>query len=239
MDHTFGSLFTGIGAGDYGLEQAGWSCRWQMEPDPYRRAVLERHWPKIERFGDIKDAPAELPGKVELIYGELPDIDPAWWEDVFRLVGLWRAPLWLMEASPTAFEGPPIVQRFVANLGYRWASWRTVGYVSCMRGRAAEIEVACSLKRKRLFILAGLEPPARDLEEARARYGGQATHPQQHLEDRPVLDEVEALVGLPVGWSCICGGTACQCEGRRRAVEEATVVHLLEWLGRWLASTPA
>lgn len=50
----FGSLFTGIGGIDLGLERAGMSCVFQVEFDDFAQKVLRKHWPDVPRFGDIR-----------------------------------------------------------------------------------------------------------------------------------------------------------------------------------------
>lgn len=51
---THGSLYSGIGGFDLGFEQAGLGPLWQLENDPDCIRVLERHWPGVQRFGDIR-----------------------------------------------------------------------------------------------------------------------------------------------------------------------------------------
>jgi len=52
---TVGSLFSGIGGLDLGLERAGMEVIWQSEIDPYACKVLGKHWPKVPNHGNIKD----------------------------------------------------------------------------------------------------------------------------------------------------------------------------------------
>jgi len=51
----FGSLFSGIGGFDLGLDRAGMHCAWQVEIDKHCNTILENHWPEVERYGDIKE----------------------------------------------------------------------------------------------------------------------------------------------------------------------------------------
>ncbi len=72
MTLTFGSLFSGIGGMDLGLERAGWKCVWQCEIDPYATRVLEKHWPHVRRWDDVRTFPPAGEWGCDLIAGGFP-----------------------------------------------------------------------------------------------------------------------------------------------------------------------
>ena len=68
---TVGSLCTGIGGLDRGLEQAGLRVVWQCELDPYCRQVLAAHWPEVPCYDDVRHLPADLE-RVDLVCAGYP-----------------------------------------------------------------------------------------------------------------------------------------------------------------------
>lgn len=69
---TYGSLFSGIGLLDLGVEMAtGARCVWQAESDAYARSELAARWPNVRRYEDVRDidAKAERP---DIICGGFP-----------------------------------------------------------------------------------------------------------------------------------------------------------------------
>lgn len=69
---TVGSLFSGIGGIDLGLERAGMQVVWQVEKDPFCAAVLRRHWPDIPLYGDIRHIDWSEVAPVDLLAGGFP-----------------------------------------------------------------------------------------------------------------------------------------------------------------------
>lgn len=49
QDITFGSLFSGVGGLDLGLEQTGLKCVFQVENDKHCLTILNRHWPDVPK----------------------------------------------------------------------------------------------------------------------------------------------------------------------------------------------
>jgi DNA (cytosine-5)-methyltransferase 1 len=67
-----GSLFSGIGGLDLGLERAGMTVAWQSEIDLYACKVLAKHWPGVPNHGDIKQIDWRTVEPVDVICGGYP-----------------------------------------------------------------------------------------------------------------------------------------------------------------------
>jgi DNA (cytosine-5)-methyltransferase 1 len=156
---TYGSLFTGIGGLDLGMDRAGWQCRWQVENDPYCTKVLEKHWPDVKRYGDIRAVTGDELEPVDLICGGFPcqDLSQAGkragiegtrsglWFEFARLVGRLRPRYVLIENVPGLLVSDAM-RRVVGELA-------RLGYVGCWRSLRAS-EFGASHLRKRVFIVA-------------------------------------------------------------------------------------
>ena len=68
----FGSLFSGIGGIDLGLQRAGMTPVWHSEIEPYACRVLKKHWPDVPNLGDIRDIDWARVGRVDLVAGGYP-----------------------------------------------------------------------------------------------------------------------------------------------------------------------
>lgn len=176
-----GSLFAGIGGFDLGLERAGMRVAWQVELDPYCRAVLARHFPEAERFEDIREVGAESLCPVDLICGGFPcqDLSAAGrgagldgarsglWAEFARIVRELRPRYVVVENVPALLTGKgkrwdraPVgrVLGDLAEAGYD-AEW------ACLSAR----EFGAPHLRKRVWLVAY---PARDAEAGAASESG-------------------------------------------------------------------
>lgn len=224
---TFGSLFSGIGGMDLGLERSGMQCRWQVEIDPWCRRVLTKHWPQVPKFGDIKEITGKELEPVDLIAGGFPcqpvslagkgkaQEDDRWlWPEFARILRVLRPPFALLENVPGLLvRGFGDVLGDLAEMGYA-AGW---GVLSACRFGAPHM-------RKRLFVVAHSprirrhwgtlpEPPAELLEGEGQGCGGLRTWPEASRT-------VGVAYGVPRGMD------------RIRGLGNAVVPQVAEWIGR-------
>lgn len=154
---TVGSLFSGVGGLDLGLERAGMNVIWQSEIDPFASRVLARHWPTVPNLGDITTIDWSSVERPDLICGGYP-CQP------FSLAGprngtgdprhLWP---WMLDAVRVLRPRYTLLENVAAHLG--------LGFDAVLGGLAeigfdAEWSVvsACSVGaphlRRRLFCVA-------------------------------------------------------------------------------------
>lgn len=155
-----GSLFSGIGGLELGLE-AALDARtvWQVEMDPYARRVLAKHWPLANRqVLDVREAGAATLSPVDIICGGFPcqDISVAGkgaglagsrsglWHEFHRVVRELRPRIVVVENVPALVNrGLDVVLGALAECGYD-AEW----------GVFSAAAVGAPHLRKRLFVLA-------------------------------------------------------------------------------------
>jgi DNA (cytosine-5)-methyltransferase 1 len=160
-----GSLFAGIGGFELGLAQAledsGLAPRvvWQVEIDPWRRAVLARHFPEARRFARVEDQGRSTLAPVDVMCGGFPcqDLSVAnadgrglegdrsgLWYDFERIASELRPRVVVVEnVSALVARGLDRVADGLAALGYD------------VEGRVVEAcEAGLPHRRARLFLVA-------------------------------------------------------------------------------------
>jgi DNA (cytosine-5)-methyltransferase 1 len=160
---TFGSLFSGIGGFDLGLERAGLSCRWQVELDPHCGRLLASRWPDVERWEDVRAVGADL-AAVDLICGGFPcqDLSVAGqraglaggrsglWFDFHRILAIARPQWVLIENVPGLLSS----QRG-ADFATLLRGLVQLGYGVCWRILDAQY-FRLAQRRRRVFIVGSL-----------------------------------------------------------------------------------
>jgi len=112
----FLSIFTGIGMFDYGLELAGMTCSGQIEIDDFKTLVLQKHWPKVERFRDVYQFKGTEVGPVRVVCAGYPcqgesysgerrgTEDDRWlWPEVLRIIKV-KKPTWFIGENVVGHE---------------------------------------------------------------------------------------------------------------------------------------
>jgi DNA (cytosine-5)-methyltransferase 1 len=203
MTLTVGSLFAGIGGLELGLERAGMKTIWQVECDAYARKVLEKHWPNVARFDDVRTVGAHNLEPVDLICGGFPcqDISIAGkgaglagersglWSEFRRLIGELRPRFVLVEnVSALLVRGLGDVLGDLAALGYD-AEW------DCIPAAA----VGAPHRRDRLFIVAYANGESERFQSKSEPGGRTSSEPRDDGTQGPVANSDREHGGQ--GWS--------------------------------------
>ena len=194
---TIGSLFSGIGGLEMGLEMSGLGpVLFQVEKDEYCLKILEKHWPGVKRFKDVKEVTAETASRVDILCGGFPcqDVSAAGkgaglggsrsglWYEFARIVGELR-PEW-------------VVVENVASGGNRWVDavrgdLEREGYTTLPVPLSAA-DVGAPHLRRRVFIV-GHQPvadssgPGRQ-QKPRSTYGNEEKNEGRPEEQDHVLE---------------------------------------------------
>lgn len=233
MAMTFGSLFSGIGGLDLGLEQAGMTCKWQVEIDDYARRVLAKHWPNVPRWGDVRTfPPPDGDWSVDLICGGFPcqDISCAshtksgidgersgLWREFARIIGVVR-PRWVLveNVADLLVRGMGVVLANLAALGFD-AEWSVVP--------------ACALgaphTRSRVFIVAYPASECREKRLGRIRSQGLQVSEVNRRQDQETW-ELSITRALRIS-----DRAASRMDRLRlRGLGNAVVPAVAQWIGR-------
>jgi len=215
MTLTVGSLFSGIGGIDLGLERAGMTVKWHSEIDPFACRVLKKHWPHVPNIGDITQVDWEQTPHVDVIAGGYPcqpfslagkragENDPRHLWPYFRdAISVLRPRYALLEnvRGHLSMGGLSVIGNLAA-IGYD-AEWRVVSAAS----------VGANHRRDRLFIVAypssvNVEKQALVATKKRLRWqfrGSQGWRGNEHWQtDQPSMVGVDD--GFP-NWVDRCKG---------------------------------
>jgi DNA (cytosine-5)-methyltransferase 1 len=229
-----GSLFSGIGGIDLGLERAGMRVVWQVENDEYARDVLRKHWPDAALYDDVRSVGAANLPPVDLVCGGFPCQDISYAGYGAGLAGE-RSGLWREFARIIRELGPRyVVVENVAALLDRGLG-DVLGALSDL-GFDAEWSVvsACSVgaphMRQRVFVVA----------HAHGFDGRPWLRDPASRADRP-LQALDGFAGARAGWrarladpSALYGGADGLPDGmdRNRTLGNAVVPQVAEWIGR-------
>lgn len=212
-----GSLFSGIGGLELGVEHAtGGHVVWQVEREPFCRAVLAKHWPHAVRFDDVCTVGSEL-AAVDVVCGGFPCQDvslagkragfggerSSLWREYQRIIDLLRPRFVFVENVPGLVSSRggwdfAEVLGDLASLGYdaRWDRFRAA-------------DVGAPHRRERVFLLAyaaggvRLRRPPRQRGHAalcdQIAHDGELDHADTQRQREPAAGEVRA------GWNAAVG----------------------------------
>jgi len=144
-----GSLFSGIGGFELGLERAipNSTTLWQVEQVPFCQQILAKHWPNATIHNDVRTVGAHNLQPVDIICGGFPcqDISTAglqrgiikdetrsglWWE-MWRIISEIRPRIAIMENVSNIIRlGGLEVLGSIADIGYN-VEWNIISAAQC------------------------------------------------------------------------------------------------------------
>lgn len=194
---SLGSLFSGIGGLELGLEAAGLGpTQWQVELDDFCRKVLAKHWPEVSRdVVDVREAGKQTLPFVRLICGGFPCQDVSAAGRGAGLAGARSGLWWEFHRVITEIEPQFVVVENVASGKGRWlcavrGSLHELGYDTAAIQLSAE-NVGAPHRRARVFVVAAL---ADDYREGKRQSGGPVLDERRRARDcdsraRPSLED--------------------------------------------------
>jgi len=239
---TVGSLFSGIGLLDYGLEQSGMKTLWQVEYDDWCRERLAENFPHTEKYKDVREVGKHNLEPVKLICGGFPcqDLSVAntngkglngersgLWFEMFRVLCELRPKYALIENVPNLLNrGLDRILSDLASVGYD-AEWQTL--------RASAFGLPQT--RKRLFIVAYAvaNRPAQQNVKNTFRQLGEVN--QKRFENKTPVNFTEIgmrFVSIPKHLR-LGDGRTFEFSEIERAVKgfgNGVVIPCAEWIGR-------
>jgi len=222
---TVGSLFAGIGGFDLGLTRAGFDIAWQVEIDPYCQRVLAKHWPHVQRYGDIRTIDWGTVEPVDLLCGGFPcqDISLAgkgaglagdrsglWFEYAKAIEALRPRYVLIENVSALRSRGLDQVLGSLAALGYG-AEWH------CIPACA----VGCPQTRDRVWVVAYCQSE----RQGQLRWSWRE-------EDRENTRNVYWPTREPAILRVVDG--VPHRVDRLRGLGNAIVPQIAEWIGAWI-----
>lgn len=163
-----GSLFAGVGGFDLGFEQAGWETQWQVEIEPFARAVLATRFPKAQRFNDIRECGRANLGEVDCITAGVPCQDVSVAGKRAGLAGertglFYEFARILRELRPAWFVFENVPGLLSSNRGRDFAEVLRVLMVECGYGVGWRVldsrYFGVAQRRRRVFIVGSLGRP--------------------------------------------------------------------------------
>tara|TARA_R110000824_G_scaffold393342_1_gene592453 strand:- start:344 stop:1054 length:711 start_codon:yes stop_codon:yes gene_type:complete len=233
---TVGSLFSGIGGFDLGLERAGHEIVWQVENDPFCQKVLRKHWPDVPCYEDVRDVGVHNLETVDVICGGFPcqpvsiagkrkgQDDERWlWPEYARIVREMEPRYVLMENVPGLLvRGMGDILGDLARLRYD-AEWEVL----------SAKEAGAPHRRNRVFILAYPEGEQRD--------GGELYRGNRPGQISKLRDDIPEEAPESNWWSHepnvdrVAHGVPSKVD-RMRTLGNAVVPQIAELIGRRLRS---